>query len=212
MTMPGQVDIVERLVNDAVERGAKVLVGGKPSSDRRFFAPTVLVDVDHSMAITREETFGPVMCIMRVRDEDEAIERANDSRFGLSSSVFSTDHERARRIGRRLVAGSTCMNEFALGYMVQALPFGGIKDSGFGRLNGREGLRACTNPKAYVDDRFPFHRAVELFPVRPGAYELTRGAIRLVYDSNWRRKLEAAIDLGRSWWAHRPRRAPSRDV
>ena len=212
MTMPGQVDIVQRLVDDAVARGAKVLVGGRAGEGRRYFAPTVLAGVDHSMAITREETFGPVISIIRVRDEAEAIERANDSRFGLSASVFSRDHRRAARIGRKLVAGSTCMNDFALGYMAQALPFGGTKDSGFGRLNGREGLRACTNIKSYVDDRLPIHRAHALFPVQPGAYAMTREAIRLVYGAGWGRRVEAALDLGRAWWRTRAPRASDRKV
>jgi acyl-CoA reductase-like NAD-dependent aldehyde dehydrogenase len=178
MTMPGQVDIVERLVNDAIERGARALVGGKRSTTGQFFEPTVLVDVDHSMAIMREETFGPVMAIMRVRDEHEAIALANDCAYGLSSSVFTRDHARGERIARQIVAGSTVINDFAMHYMAQDLPFGGVRGSGFGRLNGPEGLRGMCNTKAVVSDRLPFHNALKMYPVKPAAYDTARGVLK----------------------------------
>jgi acyl-CoA reductase-like NAD-dependent aldehyde dehydrogenase len=184
MTMPHQVDIVERLVNDAVSRGARALVGGKRGPGPGwFFQPTVLVDVTHDMAITREEAFGPVLCILRAPSDDEAVVRlANDSSFGLGSTVFTQDPVRARRIARGLCAGSTGINDYGLTYMVQALPFGGVKDSGFGRLNGREGLRAMCNTKSVIDDRLPFlHIPSKIFPVKPGDYETVRAAINLIY-------------------------------
>src|SRR5690606_18874468 len=149
-TMPAQVEIVERLVQDAIDKGARVIAGGgraKQKSSKHFFEPTILADVTDEMRIMHEETFGPVMVIRRVADEAEAIAIANATEYGLSSSVFSTDHARAKRIADQIVAGSTCINDWALMYMVQELPFGGVKGSGFGRLNGREGLRACTNVK-----------------------------------------------------------------
>src|SRR5690606_5974692 len=171
MTMPGQVDIVERLVSDAVARGAWAVVGGHRGASGQYYAPTVLVDVDHDMAIMREETFGPVIAIMRVRSEEEAVRLANDSSYGLSSSVFSRDHARAERIARQIVSGSTVINDFAMHYMAHELPFGGVRGSGFGRLNGPEGLRGMSNVKAVISDRLPLHAAVEMYPVRPGNYE-----------------------------------------
>jgi acyl-CoA reductase-like NAD-dependent aldehyde dehydrogenase len=161
MTMPHQVEIVEQLVADAVRKGAKVLVGGERRPGGNFYKPTVLVEVDHTMDIMREETFGPVMAIMRVRDDDHAIELANDSVFGLGSTVFSKDQARARRLADRLIAGSTCINDYGLAYMVQGLPFGGVRSSGFGRLNGREGLRACCNAKAVRRGPLPNSHSVE---------------------------------------------------
>lgn len=181
MTMPHQVEIIEKLVADAVQKGAKVLVGGVRRPGGNFFAPTVLVDVDHTMDIMREETFGPVMAIMRVRDDQHAIELANDSVFGLGSTVFSKDQARAKRLADRLIAGSTCINDYGLAYMVQGLPFGGVRNSGFGRLNGREGLRACCNPKSVVGDRFPIHIPSKIYPVKPGDYEMVRAAVNLIY-------------------------------
>jgi acyl-CoA reductase-like NAD-dependent aldehyde dehydrogenase len=198
MTMPGQIDIVENLVADAVTKGACVRVGGTRRAGGQFYAPTVLTDVDHSMKIMREETFGPVLAIARVRDEAHAIELANDTAYGLSSSVFTRSRKRAARIARQIRAGSTIVNDFGLGYMAQALPFGGVGGSGYGRLNGREGLRACTNIKAIVSDRFPLHRPVKLFPVRKGDYELTKGLIRLVYEQTWPRRVQAVVELSKT--------------
>lgn len=201
MTMPHQVEIVEHLVHDAVSKGAKALVGGARRPGGSFFQPTVLVDVDHSMAIMREETFGPVMAIMRVRDDAHAIELANDSVFGLGSSVFSKDQARARRLADQLIAGSTCINDYGLAYMVQGLPFGGVRNSGFGRLNGREGLRACCNAKAVVGDRFPLHIPSKIYPVKPGDYEMVRAAVNLIYRpldlTGLRARAEALVDVVR---------------
>src|SRR5690606_24146995 len=114
MVTPLQLEIVERLVARAVEQGARVVVGGRRVlSDRGdFYAPTVLADVTPDMDIMTEETFGPVMLLCRVQDEHEAVQVANGTAFGLSSSVFSRDHARARRIAERLQAGMTAINEF----------------------------------------------------------------------------------------------------
>ncbi len=182
MTMPGQVDIVERLVNDAVAKGARALVGGRRGAGPgQFFQPTVLVDLTPDMEILQHESFGPVMCILRCRDDEDAVRQANDSGFGLGSTVFSRDHKRARRIADRLVAGSTCINDYGLCYMANALPFGGVKNSGFGRLNGREGLRACCNIKSVLSDRFPLHIPSKIYPVKRGDYEMVDAAVELLY-------------------------------
>jgi acyl-CoA reductase-like NAD-dependent aldehyde dehydrogenase len=183
MTMPHQVDIVEKLVNDAVEKGASVRVGGRRTGDGAgsYFAPTVLTGVTREMKIAREETFGPILCIFRVADDEAAVALANDTDYGLGSTVFSTDHARARRIAARLRAGSTVVNDFGLAYMANALPFGGVGGSGYGRLNGREGLRAMCNQKSVMRDRFPLHRPIKLYPVKEGDYARVRATIELIY-------------------------------
>jgi acyl-CoA reductase-like NAD-dependent aldehyde dehydrogenase len=197
--MPGQIDIVDRLVKDAVAKGARLRTGGHRLPHGQFYAPTVLTDVDHSMAIMREETFGPVMCIMRVHSDEEVVRLANDSEYGLGSTIFTKDPERARRLGAELRAGSTSINDFGLCYMANALPFGGVRGSGFGRLNGREGIRACTNVKAVMEDRFPFlHIPAKLYPVAPEAFDRTKATLNLLYRRGVLAKLEALVELGRS--------------
>lgn len=194
---PHQVDIIERLVDDAVRSGARALVGGKRvlHDQGQYFAPTVLVDVTPEMAIMKEELFGPVMCILKVSDEEEAIAIANDSEFGLGSTVLTRGRRRGRRIAERLRVGSTTVNDFGFTYMAQDLPFGGVGASGFGRLNGREGLRACTNPKAILEDRWPLHLPARLYPVKRGDFELVRGTLRTIYRPTLRGKVRGALEL-----------------
>ncbi|HXV37914.1 MAG TPA: aldehyde dehydrogenase family protein, partial [Myxococcota bacterium] len=203
---PLQLDKIEHMVDEAVAAGAVLLVGGKRVHGARgqYFGPTVLRNVDPDARILHEELFGPVMLLQRVRDDAEAVRIANASAFGLSSSVMSRDARRARRIAEQLVAGSTCINDFGLCYMAQDLPFGGVKHSGFGRLNARDGLRAFTNVKSVLADRLPLHRANRLFPVRESDYELARGAIRLIYGRGFAAKAAALVELART----RVRRAP----
>ena len=142
MTFVNQLDIVERHVADAVAKGAKVLTGGRRVSGRDglWYEPTVLVGVDHSMAIMTEETFGPVLPIMAVDGDDEAVRLANDSIYGLNSSVWTRDLERGKRIAQRIEAGNVCVNDAIVSYAVTGLPFGGVKQSGIGREGGAEGI------------------------------------------------------------------------
>ena len=130
---------------------------------------------------------------------------ANGTRFGLSSTVMSKNPKRARRIAGQIIAGSTCINDFGLCYMVQDLPFGGVKTSGFGRLNGRDGLRACTNIKATLSDRLPIHQANRLFPVRPGDYALALNTIRLIYDKRVARRASALLGILKHTFSRRSR-------
>src|SRR3954449_3705441 len=124
MTFPSQIDVVDSHVKDAVEKGARVLTGGKRGEGPGlFYEPTVLVDVDHSMACMTEETFGPTLPIMKVRDEDEAIRLANDSPYGLDSSVFTRDVDKGERVARQIEAGATCVNDALMNYLAQEAPF-----------------------------------------------------------------------------------------
>jgi acyl-CoA reductase-like NAD-dependent aldehyde dehydrogenase len=197
MTTPLQLEVVERLVSRAVAQGARLLHGGArvPGATGSFFQPTVLADVTPDMDIAREEVFGPVMLLMRVRDDGEAVKVANGVAYGLSSSVFSRNRARARAIAAQLEAGMTAINEFGgVTYMVQGLTFGGVKASGYGRMNGREGLRSMCNIKAVVDDRLPLHRPNRLFPVAPTDYSRFSGVIDALYGRGLARRL---VGLGR---------------
>ena len=188
ITTPLQLEVIEKLVASAVRQGARLLTGGgRPAAARgTFFEPTILADVTPEMDIAREEVFGPVMLLMRVRDDDEAVRVANGVSYGLSSSVFSQDRARARAIASRLEAGMTAINEFGgATYMAQDLTFGGVKASGYGRMNGREGLRSMCNVKAVLDDRLPLSRPNRLFPVAPGDYRRYGGVIDLIYGKGF---------------------------
>lgn len=197
---PLQVDLIERLVNDAIARGARVITGGKRalSDVGQYFEPTILADVTADMAIVKEELFGPVMVLMRTKDDEHAIAIANDSSFGLGSTVMTRDRKRGRRIAERLVVGSCTVNDFGLTYMAQDLPFGGIKASGFGRLNGREGLRACTNQKAILEDRFPgMNFPAAVYPVKPAMYGAVRELLRVMYRPTVRGRVRGIVDMVR---------------
>ncbi len=197
MVTPAQLELVEHLVSQAVAQGARVLVGGERRLGDRglYYAPTVLADVTPDMAIMREETFGPVMVLKRVADEVEAVSLANATAFGLGATILSKSPARAQRIARQLEVGNVSINDFGLTYMAQALPFGGVKRSGFGRLNGRDGLRACTAPKSVLSDRWPLHAPAALYPVGPKAYAAARSVIRAIYSPRASGKLRAVGQL-----------------
>ncbi|HGG56359.1 MAG TPA: aldehyde dehydrogenase family protein [Nannocystis exedens] len=185
MTMPRQIEIIQSLVDDAIAKGARLLTGGRRNenlSQGSYYEPTILVDVDHSMRITQEEQFGPVMVIVRVADEQEAIQLANDCPYGLGSSIFTRDRKRSDRIAAKLDAGMTVVNDYGLAYMIQDLPFGGVKISGIGKINGREGLRACCNAKAVVRDRIPVRQGLAVYPVRETTEALLNETIRMIYS------------------------------
>ena len=199
-TKPGQLDVIGNLVDDAVNKGARVLVGGSRRRDLpgTYFEPTLLVDVDHSMRITQDEVFGPVMVIMKFRDEQHAIELANDCAYGLSSSVFTRDLARGARVSRQITAGMSVVNDHGLASMMPSLPFGGTKLSGFGRVNGREGLRACCNVKAVVSDRLPLKTSMPPYPIRAASYDLVESAMRAIYTRSLRARARAAVDAARN--------------
>ena len=182
MTFGPQVDIVERHVEDARAKGARVLVGGaRGARAGNWFEPTVLADVDHEMAIMREETFGPTLPIMRVADADEAVRLANDSPYGLSASVFSGDAARGEAIARRLETGAVCVNDALVNYYALELPMGGVKASGLGYRHGPGGIRKFTQHQALLVSRINPKRDIHMYPYRARTTKLFTRGLRLLY-------------------------------
>jgi acyl-CoA reductase-like NAD-dependent aldehyde dehydrogenase len=167
VTFGPQAEVLERHVQDAVDKGARVLVGGKRRpGPGRFFEPTVLTGVDHTMQVMTEESFGPLLPIMKVRDTEEAVRLANDTRYGLNSSVFTKDVEKGERLARRLEAGNACVNDALMNYLAQEAPFGGAKESGIGVRHGAAGIRKYCSTQTILITRFGLKREPTMFPNR----------------------------------------------
>ena len=150
--MPKQIDVVKAHVDDALARGAKAVVGGSESVRAPYIDPIVLVDVPDDARVMREETFGPVLTISRVATMDEAIEKANRTSYGLGAAVFGK--KRAYDAARRVRSGMASVNSVLSFAGFPSLPFGGVGDSGFGRIHGEDGLKEFTRPKAIARQRF----------------------------------------------------------
>jgi aldehyde dehydrogenase (NAD+) len=184
MTVPNQIEIVRRHVSDALERGGTALVGGLDSIQPPYVHPIVLVDVPEESAAVQEETFGPVVVINTVKDEDEAIRRANATPFGLGSSVFSKS--RGRQIADRLRAGGTTINSVLTFVGMPSLPFGGVGDSGFGRFHGEDGLREFARAKATTSKRFAMPQEMQRFPRGKDDFDSVYKFLKMRYARKFR--------------------------
>jgi acyl-CoA reductase-like NAD-dependent aldehyde dehydrogenase len=185
-----QMAIVERQVADAVDKGAKILTGGKRAEHGLFYPPTVLADVDHTMSCMREETFGPLLPIMKVSDENEAVALANDSNYGLASSVWTTSEDRAERVGTRIESGGVNVNNAMTHVFQFPLPMGGWKESGLGhRMGGADGVRKYCRTQAFVSERVNLKTEMHWYPYSPRKARFTARLLRLIELHDWRRRL-----------------------
>jgi acyl-CoA reductase-like NAD-dependent aldehyde dehydrogenase len=154
MTTSQQVEVVAEHVEDARAKGARVLTGGKRKEvPGDWYEPTVLADADHSMKVMRDETFGPVIPVMKVKDAEEAVRMANDSRYGLSASVFAGTSDEGEAIARRIQAGAVNVNDVFTSYYALGLPMGGWKESGIGFRHASYGIRKFVRPESIVIPR-----------------------------------------------------------
>jgi acyl-CoA reductase-like NAD-dependent aldehyde dehydrogenase len=199
VTTEVQVERLERQIADARSKGARVVHGGeRVEGPGRYFAPTVVADADHSMTVMRDESFGPILPIMQVADSEEAIRLANDSPYALAASVW-TRRRRGEAIARRLRAGMVSVNDVLYHGAVASLPFGGMGDSGYGRVHGEEGLREVTRTRSILVDRAGFSREpVGGFPFRNFGVRGARSLIRTLHGRGLLGRVRAAGTVLRS--------------
>ena len=198
VTFPRQLEVLERQLKDAESKGARVVTGGKRRTDLpgNFFEPTILSGATQDMEVMREETFGPLVPIMRVKDAEEALRLANSSHLGLNASVFGPEAA-ARALARRLLSGMVIVNDVLVNYLIVEAPLGGWKASGLGVRHGVEGIRQWTRVSAISTSRallLPLERFIAsklAFPYDPRVLAVLRRATRLLYGSGLRRKLGA---------------------
>ena len=179
---PPQLDIVEDHVRDAVAKGAKILTGGHARSGAgRFFEPTVLVDVDHTMKCMQEETFGPTLPIMKIANAEEGVRLANDSEYGLQASVWTGDTDKGEALARRIEAGVVCVNDAQVNYTALNLPMGGWKTSGLGTRHGSAGIRKYTKVQSLLVTKRALKREPFMFPYKARQTMILRRFFKLLY-------------------------------
>jgi succinate-semialdehyde dehydrogenase/glutarate-semialdehyde dehydrogenase len=186
MTNERQLHIVEDHIAHAVQDGARVVIGGTRGAENRgwFHEPTVVTNVNHSMKLMREETFGPVLPIMTFKSDDEAVRLANDSIYGLTASIFTTDIGRGRKLAEKIEAGTVMVNEVVYTHALAPTPWGGVKQSGYGRTHGRLGLLELVTPQHVHVNSLPSVPDVWWFRYSETARRLFRGlAKRFTTDS-----------------------------
>jgi len=183
-----QMDIIESHMADAKARGATVLVGGERNRQLSgyFFPPTVVVDVDHEMQLMRDETFGPVIAIQKVKDVEEAIGLANDSDYGLSGNIWTQDLEKGAELAKRIETGSVSINDISVTYGIPEAPFGGVKASGVGQVNGEVGIRGYCHLHPIITDTAK--KAQGGYPYTDESADRMKKAVKMLFGNRFIRK------------------------
>ena len=198
MSSEDQFKKVSAQVEEAVKKGAKVLAGGgaEPTLAGFYYPPTVLIDATHDMSVIKDETFGPIIPIIKVEDEHEAVRLANDSRYGLDACIFTRDTKKAWQMAKSLHTGSVCINDALVNYIILDTPMGGVKDSGFSRRHGAEGIRKYCYQKSIVIDRFGLKKEFPWFPSSRKKTAQMRRMISLFWRSGWKNKFRSPGRVG----------------
>jgi acyl-CoA reductase-like NAD-dependent aldehyde dehydrogenase len=196
ITTEAQLDVIRSHIEDAQIKGAHVLCGGGPTQrGGRFFEPTVVVDVSEDMLLMQEETFGPVIAVQRVRDVEEAVRLTNASGYGLTASVWTQDKVLGRRVAARIEAGDVAVNDHGISAGHPEIPWGGLKESGYGKTRGREGLQEMVTLQHLSWPRVQMRREVVWFPNSAKKLAQVKRGLLLLHG-NWRERGAAAV--GRS--------------
>jgi acyl-CoA reductase-like NAD-dependent aldehyde dehydrogenase len=191
---PAQLNIIDSQVKEAVEQGARVIIGGHTVEDTngRFYMPTLLTDVKHDMRVVRDETFGPVIVVVPVDSDEEAVRFANETTFGLTGSVWTRNRARGIALAQQLRVGHASVNDHIMSASTPQVPWGGVGDSGYGRTRGSEGLLDMTYTQAISIERFaPIPREFFWYPYTPLKLDLIRRTMGLLYAPTWGEKLRA---------------------
>jgi acyl-CoA reductase-like NAD-dependent aldehyde dehydrogenase len=203
MSTPVQLKHVHQMVQEAVKEGAELLSGGfimhEDECKGLFYAPTVLTNVTKDMRIANTEVFGPVMTVIKFKTDQEAMDIVNSSPFGLGGSVFSSDIDRAEKIVAGLDVGMCNINDFGINYLCQSLPFGGVKESGFGRFAGVEGLRSECVEKSITRDKVSFVKTSIppplQYPLKKGSTDFCCGLAHLAYGNDLQERANGIFGL-----------------
>jgi succinate-semialdehyde dehydrogenase/glutarate-semialdehyde dehydrogenase len=198
---PSQIAQLQEQLDDALRRGARVVAQAPTPTGGWFFPPTVLADVTPEMRVLREETFGPILPVVRVRDAEEAVRRANESEFGLSASVWSRDAQRASALARRLEAGSVTVNDAIIAAGMADVPHGGVKASGSGRSHGLAGLLECVRTHTVIADRWAGWRQPWWYGYSPAHAENLEAFTRLAHGDTVGTRLSGVWRTLRMLWA-----------
>lgn len=198
---------LEKVIHDAEEGGAQV-IGGRQYEhvyleNGYFFTPTVVGPVTRDMEIANVEVFAPIALFMPYDTIEEAIQIANDTRYGLGASVFGPLQDVCVKVAKSLECGMVSINDFGVFYINQDLPFGGVKGSGYGRFGGPEGLRSLTNPKAIVVDRWWIQTSIPKvldYPLRSlsTSWEFSSNLVRFLYGYGWRSRIGGLIKVAQT--------------
>lgn len=181
---PPQLEVIERHIADATAKGAVLRAGGKRVPGRgQYFEPTILTNCDHTMSVMTAEIFGPIVPIMRVSSEEEAVTLANESSLGLNAYVFSSDREHGRRLAERIEAGSVLVNDVVSNAGCPEVPFGGVKQSGFGRVMGADALRDLCDVRHVSVDRFSIGaKDPHWFPYTQSSLDWLKRGMRVIFS------------------------------
>ncbi len=176
---PRQLEVAETLIQDAVAQGARVCTGGQRLPGQgMFFEPTVLADCTQDMRVMREEIFGPIVPVMRVQSDEDALAMTNDSELGLINYVFSKNRTKAKHLAERVQSGVVMINSVLEAHACPEVPFGGVKQSGYGRVHGKEGLRSMCELRHINYDRIPLKRLPYAFPYSERVYRWARRLLK----------------------------------
>lgn len=199
MTKQSQIDIVKKHIDDAIQKGAKIFAESKiPENNRykNFLPAVVLTDVNHNMLVMQDETFGPVVGVMKFKDIDEAIKLANDSCLGLTGSVWSKNQSNAEKIARQIQAGIVTINDHLISHGLAETPWGGFKQSGIGRTHGKYGFDEMTQPMVIVKDSLSFtKKQLWWHPYSDKVYNGIKGLLNFMYGNKLNFRIKGLKDL-----------------